>query len=108
MTDFNEFLPDSLPTLGFGGIAGLIVGYSAKKLTKLAALALGVLFIVLQLLAYYGFVTVNWGAVQGTAEVAWRSPEGATLVERGQQVLMANLPFAGGFAVGFALGFKIG
>jgi len=103
-----QFLPGSLPTLGFGGVAGLIVGYSAKKLTKLAALALGVLFIVLQLLAYYGFVTVHWGDVQSTAEAAWRSPEGATLVERGQQVLMANLPFAGGFAAGFVVGFKLG
>jgi uncharacterized membrane protein (Fun14 family) len=108
MHELLQLLPDSAPTLGFGGVAGLIVGYTAKKLTKLAAILLGVLFIAVQLLAYYGFITVNWGNVQETAVHVWRGPEGATLADQAWHVLSANLPFAGGFAGGFAVGFKLG
>lgn len=69
---------------------------------------LGALFITVQLLAYFGFLTINWALVQETAATAWRTPEGATLTERAWAILTANLPFAGGFAAGFALGFKLG
>lgn len=94
--------------LGFGGVAGLVVGYTAKKVTKLAAILLGVVFIVLQLLVYQGYVTVNWPAVQQTAETVWKDPQGVTLAERAWQIISGNLPFGGGFAAGFALGFKLG
>lgn len=50
--------------LGFGALAGFAAGYALKKVGKLLAIALGLLFVVLQVLAYYGFVQVDWGAVQ--------------------------------------------
>ncbi len=106
--NFDPSLTGVLPGLGFGGVAGVTVGYTAKKLTKLAAILLGVLFIIVQLLAYFGFITVNWGTVEETAQHVWRGPEGATLAEHAWQVLTANLPFAGGFAAGFTIGFKLG
>ncbi len=108
MNESVPWLQDSLPMLGFGGAAGCIVGYTAKKMTKLTALLLGALFITVQVLAYFGFVTVNWNLVRETAEAAWRTPDGATLADRAWTVITANLPFAGGFATGFALGFKLG
>jgi uncharacterized membrane protein (Fun14 family) len=94
--------------LGFGGVAGAVVGYTAKKLTKLAALLLGILFILVQVLAHEGFITVNWGAVHSTAERVWTDPQGRTLVDHAWSILTANLPFGGGFVAGFALGFKLG
>jgi uncharacterized membrane protein (Fun14 family) len=97
-----------LTTMGFGGVAGAVVGYTAKKITKLAALLLGLLFVVIQVLASQGYVTVNWGAVQETAETVWRDPQGVTLADRAWAILSANLPFGGGFVAGFALGFKLG
>lgn len=106
--DVGALVQGPWATLGFGGVAGAIVGYTAKKITKLAALLLGAVFILLQVLVYKGYLTVNWTAVQSTAEEVWRDPQGVTLADRAWRVLAANVPFGGGFAAGFALGFKLG
>ena len=106
--DLGSWLGGAAGELGFGGVAGAIVGYTAKKITKLAALILGLLFIALQTLVYFKFVSVDWNAVQHTAEHVWTDAQGVTLADRVWAVLSANLPFGGGFVAGFALGFKLG
>jgi len=106
--ELSELFGPVMAQLSFGGAAGLVVGYTAKKVTKLVALALGAAFILVQVLAYSGLITVNWGAVQTTAQGVWTDPTGMTLVDRAWNVLTANLPFGGGFVAGFALGFKLG
>ncbi len=106
--DIGQLVRGPLAPLGFGGIAGAVVGYTAKKVTKLAALILGGLFIVVQLLVYAGFIEVHWERVQSTAESAWHDAQGVTLAQRAWDILVANLPFGAGFAAGFAIGFKIG
>jgi uncharacterized membrane protein (Fun14 family) len=47
-----------------GGATGLCAGYTAKKVGQLAALTLGVGFVALQVLAYNGYITVNWSGIQ--------------------------------------------
>lgn len=106
--DLSELFGTPLASLGFGGAAGLVVGYAAKKVTKVVALILGLLFIVLQLLVYNELITVNWSSVQHTAQHVWIDPNGITLADRCWGILTANLPFGGGFVTGFALGFKLG
>lgn len=106
--EMTELLRGPLATLGFGGVAGAIAGYAAKKLTKLAAILIGVLFILIQGMVYLGWITVDWVAVQQTAEGVWEDPEGISLAERAMDVLVANLPFGGGFVGGFLIGFKLG
>jgi len=106
--DVSQLLARLGPDLGFGGVAGAVVGYSAKKVTKLVALALGLVFIVIQLLVYFDFVSVNWTAVQHGAEHVWSDASGVTLADRAWAILSANLPFGAAFAAGFALGFKLG
>ena len=106
--DWKELFGDVAAPLTFGGVAGLVVGYAAKKMTKLAALLLGVLFILLQVLVYEGFITINWTAVQHSAETVWRDPHGMTLADHFWEIVTANLPFGGGFVAGFAVGFKLG
>jgi uncharacterized membrane protein (Fun14 family) len=108
VNELPELLSGPWATLGFGGVAGAAVGYTAKKVTKLAALVLGAVFILVQLLVYLGFVEVHWNTVQSAAETVWRDGHGVTLAERAWTVLVANLPFGGGFVAGFALGFKLG
>ena len=103
-----DLFSGALGELGFGGAAGLVVGYAAKKLTKLVAIGLGLLFITVQVLAHQGWITVNWTAVQSTAEGVWTDPAGQTLAHRLWDIITANLPFGGGFVTGFALGFKLG
>jgi len=58
--DWSQLFGSTLAPLGFGGVAGAIVGYTAKKLTKLVALGLGLLFIAVQLLVHYGLIEVHW------------------------------------------------
>lgn len=108
MGDLGEILTGPAGALGFGGVAGVLVGYAAKKLAKAVAVVLGLLFILLQLLVHEGFISVNWDTVQATAEGAWRNPQGQTLADRAWAIVIGNLPFGGGFVAGFALGFKIG
>ncbi|HXQ20832.1 MAG TPA: FUN14 domain-containing protein [Candidatus Acidoferrales bacterium] len=106
--DWGQLLGGWAGSLGFGGVAGAVVGYTAKKVTKLVALALGLTFILVQVLVYKGFITVDWGAVQSSAETVWKDPHGVTLADQAWQILSANLPFGGGFVTGFAIGFKLG
>lgn len=98
-------LGEMLPQLGFGGVAGAAVGYTAKKATKLAALLLGTTFMVLQLLRYYGFIEVSWDRVE---QVATPVLTDGSAIDAAQRILLANLPFTGAFAAGFAVGFKAG
>ncbi len=106
--NFSDMLGGVAPELGFGGVAGAIVGYTAKKLTKLVALGLGLVFIVIQVLIYYRFIAVDWQAIEHSAHDVWTDAQGVTLAERAWQVVSANLPFGGAFAVGFGIGFKVG
>lgn len=108
MTDLGDLLSGPAASMGFGGLAGVVVGYTAKKFTRLAALLLGALFLLVQLLAHFGFVTVHWESVQSVAEEAWQNEQGRTLAEQAWDILAANLPFGGGFVGGFAIGFKLG
>ena len=111
-------LVDELPTLeqmwpwieqiGFGVIAGFVTGYALKKAGKLLAIVLGVIFVVVQLLAWAGFVTVNWGAVQDNVEPLLHNESlqsgWAQLVE----LLTHNIPFAASFIPGLVYGLKKG
>ena len=106
--NFNQLLGPALASLGFGGLAGAAVGYTAKKVTKLVALVLGLAFILVQVLVYEGLVAVDWHAVEHTAHTVWTDPHGVTLADHVWQILTANLPFGGGFVAGFAVGFKLG
>lgn len=106
--DASTMLTSLGPELGFGGAAGAIVGYASKKVTKLVALLLGLVFIAVQGLVYMHVVTVDWHAVQTGAEHLWKDPQGVTLATRAWKVLSANLPFGAAFAAGFGIGFKLG
>lgn len=108
MNGFDFFSNGPLAQLGFGGIAGAAVGYTAKKVTKLLALLLGATFILVQVLVHYGLITVNWGAVESSAQGVWTGPDGVTLADRAWAIVRDQLPFGGAFVAGFALGFKMG
>lgn len=97
-----------LNQITFGVIAGFVAGYAFKKLGKLVALALGVLFITLQLLAFQGFVTINWGEVQAKVDplLQAESLNQAWIGLLG--ILTFNLTFAGAFVPALVFGLKRG
>jgi len=104
----QELLSGPLGTLGVGGLFGAAVGYAAKKLSRVALLVVGLGFLLVQVLAWYGWVEVHWEHVEAAARAQWQSPDGTTLLDRAWRVASANLPFGGAFATGFVLGFRLG
>ncbi len=95
-----------LGILGLGGLLGYAVGIAFKSAAKTLGCLLGVVFILLQVLAYYGIVQVDWSQFLHHAHPATKLAE--TGLERLWHILTYNLPFAGGFAAGFALAFRRG
>lgn len=100
----SEFFPPA--QVGFGGVAGFVAGYAAKKLARITALVLGLLFFALQILAHEGWITIHWEAVQSSAQQVWHTSGGPALTDRLWAVFSGNLPFGAAFTAGFAVGFK--
>lgn len=97
-----------LEQLSFGIIAGFAAGYAFKKLGKMVAFAVGLLFIVLQILAFYGFVTINWGEVQSRIDPLLEADSLRQFWQRLLAVLTYNITFAVAFVPGFLLGLRRG
>jgi len=94
-----------LSTLGVGGLLGYFTGTAVKTMSRLLGCLLGILFILMQLLAYYGFAEWNWGLIS-----EWIMGPGASAADAATTklwtILTYNLPFTGGFATGFYIGFR--
>ena len=93
-----------LMTLGGGGLAGWAVGFTLKKVAKLAALVLGVGFMSIQYLAYNSYITIDWERIKKTVPDEQLEQSANSLMS----MLTYNLPFAGAFLVGFWMGFRKG
>ncbi|TBH20483.1 FUN14 domain-containing protein [Thermus thermamylovorans] len=104
-------LPNLAPYLGqitFGGVAGYAVGYALKKVGRLLAILLGLLFVALQLLAQAGYVQVDWTRIQRDVEPFLQQPGLQGLWERLLATLTHNLPFGASFVGGLILGLRAG
>jgi uncharacterized membrane protein (Fun14 family) len=55
----TSLMPQGLPLIG-GGIMGFVIGLAIKKLAKIAALVLGVIFALLMYLQYRHWINVDW------------------------------------------------
>lgn len=101
----SEVLSPLVYQLGVGGIGGFIVGYAAKKISKLIVILIGLFFILLLYLGSSGIININYAklfeALTGLLNFAGQAA--GWLVG-----LISILPFVGSFAAGFALGFKLG
>lgn len=94
--------------IAFGAVAGFVAGYAVKKVGKFVALALGLIFIVIQLLAWSGFVSVNWVMVQERVDPLLRS-ESLGEAWRGLLAMLTyNIPFAAAFVPAFIIGIRRG
>ncbi|MDQ3397525.1 MAG: FUN14 domain-containing protein [Deinococcota bacterium] len=100
-----------MPYLGqltFGALAGFSVGYALKKVGKLLAVALGLLFITLQVMAYYDFVNVNWLRIQESVDPLLDADSLDRAWHGLVALLTANVPFAAAFVPGLLLGLRRG
>lgn len=100
-----NLLGSLLPALSLGGVLGFCAGYAIKKVGRAVIFVVGALFVLIQLLAYAGVLSVNWGQVQTAAEPLLQdgARQGSAWLWR---VLTANLPFGVAFAAGVALGLR--
>jgi uncharacterized membrane protein (Fun14 family) len=105
--DIQPFLP-YIQQLGFGGIAGFMSGYALKKVGKVLAFAIGIIFIILQVLAYYGFVSVNWIQVQKSVDPLLETNSLKAFWQGLLNVLTYNFVAAVAFVPGLILGLRRG
>ena len=59
----NSIMP-FVSTIGFGGIAGFLVGFALKRIMKILAVIAGVFFAALLYLESQHIVNVNWDKLQ--------------------------------------------
>jgi uncharacterized membrane protein (Fun14 family) len=101
----SEIFPSLGYQLGIGGIGGFIVGYAAKKISKLIVIVLGLFIVALLYLGVRGIISINYDALWNALANSLGMAESAFSWIVG---VISLLPFAGSFIVGFLLGFKLG
>jgi uncharacterized membrane protein (Fun14 family) len=89
-----------------GLVTGWAVGFALKKIAKLVALILAVVFVFVQLLVVNKMMVVNWPALAHTFSIA--TGHVASHSNHWWSTLLLNFPYAGAFGVGFFSGFKKG
>lgn len=97
-----------LQQISFGALAGFASGYALKKVGKVVAIIIGLLFVALQLLAYYGIVEINWGVVQGHVDPLLEPESLSGMWQNLVQLLTYNITFAAAFVPGLLFGLRRG
>ena len=101
-------------SIGFGGIAGFLIGYAIKKALKIMMIIIGLFFAALAYLNYQGIVTINWDKLGTTATGATSGLGNATGTIAGVSdqftptLINFGIPLTGSFAAAFVLGFLKG
>ncbi|MES1912212.1 MAG: hypothetical protein MHM6MM_004525 [Cercozoa sp. M6MM] len=102
--------------VAIGAVAGWCSGYASAKFGQMAALCIGGLFVLLQGLAYAGFISIDWGRVESSvAAKIDQNGDGKLdasdlrqIMRKVYNVLQYNVPGAAGFVPAFYAGFKSG
>lgn len=105
-------------TIGGGFFAGILIGYSLKKVAKLLAVVVGLFFAGLAYLQYQQIININWTKLQLVSQNTVTTLANATTQIPGFNVsnhtttalTMSNLgiPLTGSIAVGLTIGFLRG
>ena len=104
----SETLIPVASQLVLGVIIGFCVGFLVKKVGKLLAIFVGLAFILLQVLAYFEVITINWPPIAVWWEQARRPGELERHWSTVRAVLFANVPALVGAVPGLILGLKKG
>jgi len=98
----SEAFAPILFQLGIGGIGGFFIGYTIRKVVKVA-LILGMVVLSLMFLAYTNVIDIDYGGLVKMASNFINSinPSLGLLTP-----LMVHLPFVGSLIVGLIIGFK--
>ncbi|WP_018466733.1 FUN14 domain-containing protein [Calidithermus timidus] len=103
-----DWIQPYIGQISFGGIAGFATGYALNKVGKFVAVAFGIIFVVVQVLASMGYISVDWTRIQRDVEPLFQQEQLRGAWERLVAVLTTNLPFGGAFVAGLILGLRRG
>ncbi|MEM0364185.1 MAG: FUN14 domain-containing protein [Candidatus Nitrosocaldus sp.] len=92
--------------IAIGGIIGFFIGFTIKKITKVALFILGIFFIALLYLEYNGYIVINYAKFEEAFGKIGSSIAGQLAVPA--TPILTNIPLLGGFGVGFIIGLKKG
>lgn len=101
-------------SIGFGGIAGFLIGYAIKKVMKIMLVIVGLFFAALAYFASQGIITINWDKLAGASTGAMTGIQNATgsVPAAADQTFSAlanvGIPLTGSFAAAFIFGFMKG
>jgi len=101
-------------SIGFGGIAGFLIGFAIKKIMKILAVVAGVFFAALMYLESQEIVNINWDKLQTVSQGTMSTlTNAATTGQIGNLAIFPSatnfaLPLTGSMAMGFAFGFMKG
>lgn len=102
--------------LGFGGVMGYFAGAAVKRFGEEVAVVIGISFIGLQALSYFGFINVDYGKIKNevekkldvTGDGKFDTSDALAIWNELKKILTHSLPSAGGFSLGLALGLYYG
>lgn len=103
-----------LASIGFGGIAGFLIGYAIKKVMKLMLVIVGLFFAAVAYFAHQQIITIHWDRFATSSEGALMGIQNATgtVPAAADQTMSAlaniGIPLTGSFAAAFAFGFMKG
>lgn len=100
--------------LGFGGVMGICTAVAVKRIGSQAAYAGGLIFLLLQGLAYKGYISIDFKKIQSDATKSidangdgkFDTSDLLLYWAEFKKIMQYNLPGGGGFAAGFALGLR--
>ncbi len=101
----SEVLTPLVYQLGVGGIGGLIIGFTLKKISKIFIMIIGIFLIALIYLGTQNIISINYTALFDALQKSILLVNPAINWVIG---LVSLLPFAGSFVAGFFIGFKLG
>lgn len=96
-------------------VLGMCVAVAAKKLSRDVMYTVGVAVIGLQALNHFGYVTINWNAIEkdvvravdqdGDEKIS--KEDAMRLMTKFLKVMQKGMPNAAGFTAGFYVGLKL-
>src|SRR5215469_16272652 len=111
----SESVSHIAATIGGGFFAGIVIGYSLKKVVKLAAVVVGLFFAGIVYLQYQQILNINWNKLQVASQNTLSTLANTTIQIPGfnssdHTTVLSNLgiPITGSIATGFAVGFMKG
>jgi uncharacterized membrane protein (Fun14 family) len=125
MSIIKSFVP-SAATMGCGFIVGILIGYSLKKVIKIATVIIGLFLAGLAYLQYHQMVNINWNKLQTVSEGAITTLSNAIIMQipyissssngdvhaaaTAPSLAMTSfgIPLTGSMSAGFTIGFMKG